>query len=192
MSEPAAIAESQLRHAIEDLYEAFEAPTPRGIEGCPCCIDTRNVDVLLSTPLREISGRQLWRYVTGLFLTVGSERDFRYFMPRMFELEAADFSATPGAEIALGKLKLAEWRSWPGEEQRAVEAFVEAWIATAIEREIREAAEGCGGGETESVLCGAARAGIPADRWLTPLRDPNAAPLVAELRERGVRGPSGF
>ena len=71
-------ADDKLTDAVEAVYRAFAQPKPTIIEGCPCCIATRGVDVLLTTPLRELSGEDLWRYVSGAVLTIGGETDFRY------------------------------------------------------------------------------------------------------------------
>lgn len=106
------IVTARLKEATDALYNEFAAPVPPVIEGCPCCIDTSGVDVLLTTPLRQLTGEQLWRYITGAFLTVGGDRDFRYLMPRIFELSAFDdLGEVPDTEIVLGKLKLANWQA---------------------------------------------------------------------------------
>jgi hypothetical protein len=95
--------EPPIQAALDAIYSLFSAPTPRVIEGCPCCVGSRGVDVLLNTPLRALTGDALWRYVTGAFLTVGSERDFRYLLPRILELAVCDPGALPDVEIVLGK-----------------------------------------------------------------------------------------
>eukprot|EP01035_Chromulina_nebulosa_P046710 gene46710-63278_t len=119
MNVPPSPAEVRCREATEELYRQFAAPTPSVIEGCPCCIETRGVDILLSTPLRTLSGQALWRYVSGAFLTIGSTRDFRYFLPRIFEIALLDPRNSNSAEIVLGKLRRAAWQQWPPGERDA-------------------------------------------------------------------------
>lgn len=178
--------------AVNAVYRTFNRPRPSTIQGCPCCIDTRNTDVLLTTPLRQISGQALWRYVSGAFLTVGDEADFRYLMPRIFEVSVFDPANANDPEIVLGKLTLANWRSWAADEQAVVEAFIYAWFEQALAGDLVNADEGWIAGDAESVLCGAARAGLPLARLLSRLAEPEALPVVAEIRQGFPRKPSGF
>lgn len=192
MSDPLSSIEERTRAAIETVYRRFAAPAPRAIEGCPCCISKRGVDVLLATPLRELTGQALWSYVSGVFYTVGSERDFRYFLPRILDVAINDPGASEGNEVALGKIGLAGWQSWRADERAAIEDLVDVWIERALARDLAEAAQGWVGWETELVLCGAARAGLPLARRLARLQEPDAAPLVEDLKQRFPRHLSAF
>jgi len=184
---------AKLAAVVETLYEVFSAPPPPVIEGCPCCIDTRGVDVLLSTSLRELSGHALWRYISGAYLTVGGDRDFRYLLPRIFELAAFSPSEIPDTEIVLGKRERARWATWETIEKEAVCQFIDAWFDYAIEQDLRDAAEGwIVGSRVESILCGAAYAQTPLSRWMTRLLEPHSAPLLADLIERYPNGMSPF
>lgn len=178
--------------ALRAVYRTFEMSPPSAIEGCPCCIDTRCIDVLLTTPLREISGQQLRHYVSGAFLTIGDERDYRYLLPRILDVSTSDPANANYPEIVLGKLPLAGWRSWPLSEQHVIEEFIEAWFEQAVASDLADAEDGVVGWEVESVLCGGGRAGLLLDRWLLRLAEPDAAPLLTEMRERFPSKPSGF
>lgn len=184
MAYPQSAPADVCREAVEAIYKAFALPTPSVIEGCPCCISSRGVDVLLTTPLRNLSGQVLWRYVSGAFLTVGSEQDFRYLLPRILDISVNDSANANDPEIVLGKLRLANWRSWSAAEQEAIEAFLDAWFECALARDLASADDGWIGTEAESILCGLARAELPLARWLLRLRDSQAAPVLANLRER--------
>lgn len=177
---------------MEELYRVFAAKAPPVIEGCPCCIDSRNVDVLLVTPLRELSGDHLWRYITGAYLTVGGDRDFRYLMPRIFELAALDPSGVPNTEIVLSKLARARWETWQGAEKEAVLEFIDAWFSCSLEQDLLQADEGWIGDQTESLLCGIAYAGLPLADWLIRLTEPAYAPLLEDIRQRYPRDLSPF
>jgi len=181
---PLPIADERLRAALEAVYREFDEPIPSTIEGCPCCISTRGTDVLLTTPLRQLTGQALWRYVSGAFLTIGDEQDFRYLLPRILEVSVTDPGNSNDPEIVLRKLHLAGWRSWSPNEQRAIEEFVGAWFEQALASDVAEADNGWIGMEAESVLCGAARAGMPLERWLIRLHEPDAAPVLADMRKR--------
>ncbi len=184
--------DERLREALEAVYREFNAPVPAIIEGCPCCMSTRGTDILLTTPLRELTGQALWRYVSGVFLTVGDEHDFRYLLPRILDVSVTDPGNSNGPEIVLGKLKLAGWRSWSLDRQQVVEAFVDAWFERALVSDLSEADDGWIGTEAESVLCGAARAGMPLDRWIARLHELDAALILADIQARFPAKISGF
>ena len=95
-------------------------------------------------------------------------------------------------EIVIGKLALANWRSWPANQQRVIEEFLDVWFEAALARNLSEADEGWIGAEAESVLCGAARAGLPLQSWLIRLQDPIAGPVLADLKERFPAQLSAF
>lgn len=183
---------AQIRNVVEEIYRQFAAPTPVAIEGCPCCVATRGVDVLLTTSLRDLTGQALWRYVSGVFYTVGSVQDFRYFLPRILEIAIDDPENSIDAEIVLGKVGLAKWQSWSQGEQDAIKGFVEVWFDRALGHDLLASVEGTVGWETEGILCGAARAGFPLAPWLARLREPVAAPVLADLKERFPNDLSGF
>ncbi len=185
-------ATRRVREALEAVYRAFDLPPPSVIEGCPCCIATRGTDVLLTTPLRQITGPALWRYASGVFLTIGDQQDFRYLLPRILDISVSDPGNANDPEVVLGKLSLAGWRTWAQNEQRAIEAFIDAWFEQALADDLAEADEGEIGTDAESVLCGAARAGMPLERWLLRLSDRGAAPVLADMRRRFPSEASGF
>ncbi|MGR4892432.1 hypothetical protein ACIPPQ_15490 [Sphingopyxis sp. LARHCG72] len=174
----------RVRDAIHSVYRHFATPAPSAIEGCPCCVDTRNVDVLLTTPLPEITAQALWRYVSGAYYTIGSDQDFRYLLPRILEISVNDPGNANNPEIVLNKLALAQWRSWGTEEQQAVSELLDAWFERALEQDLSEAEDGWVGREAEGVLCGAALAGFPLDQWLARLTEPFAAPVLDDLKDR--------
>src|SRR3990167_5756503 len=183
---------ARLAMTIEDLYRVFSAETPSAIEGCPCCINTRNVDVLLATPLRELRGDQLWRYISGAYLTLGGDRDFRYLMPRIFELAALSSSEIPDTEIVLSKLARAQWDNWLEDERDAVRRFIDAWFAVASEQDLLHVRDGWIGNRTESLLCGLAYARLPIAQWLNRLTEPTTAPLLDDLLQRHPQNLSAF
>lgn len=174
----------KIREALEVLYREFAMPVPMMIEGCPCCIKTRGVDVLLSNPLRTLTGQQLWRYVSGAFLTIGSEADFRYLLPRILDISINDPGDANDPEIVLSKLPLANWQTWSSTERHAIEHFVAAWFEQALRDDLAEADIGYVRSAAESVLCGAARAGISLQPLLARLQDSEAEPVLSDLKKR--------
>ena len=185
-------ADARLREAVDAVYRHFAMTAPSTIEGCPCCVGTRNVDVLLTTPLRDITAEALWRYVSGVYYTIGSDRDFRYLLPRILEISVSDPGNANSPEIVLNKLGLASWRSWAQDELRAVTELLDAWFERALMQDLSEAEDGWVGREAESVICGAALAGFPLNRWLARLTEPFAMPVLADLKNRFPSELSAF
>lgn len=173
----------RFRAAFDELYRLFEAPRPRVIEGCACCLYKKDVDVLLITPLREVGGQPLWSYTFSAFLTVGGERDFRYLLPRILELAVCEPDTMPDPEIVLDRLRRAGWESWDRRERRAIETLLDLWFDLDLERDLLQAEEDgwlytCG---CESVLCGIARAGLDIAPWLGRIAEPRCEPIRAHL-----------
>ena len=122
-----------LAEAIEQLYAVFaECPKPPGIDACPCCLDEEEVQGLLSKPLRSLTAQELSSYAASVFLTVGGEDDFRYFLPRILELSATNEFLYPDPEIVLGKLRHARWNEWRAEERQALDGFFDAVLTDKI------------------------------------------------------------
>lgn len=167
------MARSDYDTALAGLYAAFNAPRPRRIEGCPCCIDSRNVDVLLSKSLGVLTSDDLGRYASGAFLTVGGQADYRYLLPRILEISANDIGWWPSPEVTVGALSRAEWSLWASSDRKAVVAFLSAWFdrwaaATAVDEDGYSY-----GPEVEPLLCGMARAGLAIRPYLERLLDPS-------------------
>ncbi len=76
-------------------------PKPSSIQGCPCCVDNKEICSLLSTPLREITGGELSSYSSSAFLTVGREADYLYFLPRIVEIGFTEAGWWPDIEVTV-------------------------------------------------------------------------------------------
>lgn len=137
---------------------------------------------MIAAPRRDLTAEQLWRYITGAYLTVGGDRDFRYLMPRIFELAALASQKVPDREIVLSKLAHARWLTWPVAEQKAIRVFIDAWLDETIEQDISQIDAGWFGSQTDSLLCGIAQSGLPIDDWLMRLTKPANKPLLADMR----------
>jgi hypothetical protein len=119
-----------LRDAIERLYELFaKYPLPADTKPCPCCHTPDDEASLRAKPLRDLKAEQLDKYAGDALLVWGDVNVFKHFLPRIFELvviipDAA--YAFPNPEIVFSKFLHGEWRTWPKEEQAAVERFLHA------------------------------------------------------------------
>ncbi|PVM91343.1 hypothetical protein [Caulobacter endophyticus] len=126
------MASTDFHKALEDLYAAFAVARPRDIDGCPCCVDKRNVDVLLSKPLRKLTADDLHGYASGVFLTVGALGDYFYLLPRLLELSAAGPRWILDPQIVVGRLRHAEWEYWSDVRRGAIVRFLDAWFDQAL------------------------------------------------------------
>ena len=117
-----------VRDAVEGVYSVFSTyRLPGRIDGCPCCIGTVPRERLHAVPLRLLTPDDLGRYAAKALTTIGSVADLKHFLPRILELTAEDPSWSIGPEVTLGKLRLAEWLTWPEKEVRAVRSVLLAW-----------------------------------------------------------------
>ena len=118
---------AELDEAIERLYVAFgDVPKPKVIEGCPCCIERKGVDVLLGKSLRDITPDELSNYAACAFNTVGSLPDYLYFLPRILEVLAIDHGWYPCPEVVSGKFGRADFKNWSERHRNAVFLYFDA------------------------------------------------------------------
>jgi hypothetical protein len=118
---------NELQSAIEFLYVAFDdVPKPEIIEGCPCCIQEKGVDVLLIKPLKEITPDELTNYAASVFLTIGDTPDFLYLLPRILDILATDEGWWPDPEVVAAALKTARFSFWPVRHREAVLRYFDA------------------------------------------------------------------
>lgn len=151
-----------LADSLDDLYLAFgDVPKPREIKGCrcPCCPSEDDIRILLSKPLRDLTGGELSSYSELAFLTVGEEADYIYFLPRILEVACVERGVRwPDIEItgrAIGETKPA---NWPGERRAALLNVLHAAIHEAIEDEE--------GREIDGLICAIARMGLDVAPFL--------------------------
>jgi hypothetical protein len=177
--------------AMEATYLAFSGiAKPRAIEGCPCCMPSKNLCNLLKKPLRELSGDDLEAYGSSVFLTLGDLSDFRYFVPRLLELSAITPGWWPSPEVVVGKLKLADFEGWSVAERQAIETLLFAWE----DRLLSETETGDGhdiSSELDALLCGIALAGLDLSPFLPRLLVPDAQLQLRELYWDNFSGKLG-
>lgn len=152
----------QLQSAIEQVYAEFRGARPRTIEGCPCCTDRKEVCRLLAKDLRELKAKDLSNYAASLFLTIGDEPDFQYFLPRLLDIATAE-DWWPSPPVLLEKLKLAHWHTWPQQRRATVKRVIDLWYAECLD------AERADGSDIDDLLCGIARADLALDEYLDAL-----------------------
>ncbi len=171
------MATTRLTQALEDLYAAFAAHRkPQRIEACPCCVDSKEVCTLLNTPLRSLTPDQLSGYASSVFLTAGSQADFRYFLPRMLDISLDDPSWWPDRECLLGKLTIANWKTWSSDQRQSLIHLFDAAFNEAL---LHEDA----GWEIDSWICALSMAGLDVVPYLEKLKAPAAEKALLQFFE---------
>jgi len=150
--------------ALDALYAAFaDVPKPTRIEGCPCCIEDKDVDVLLARPLRDLSSRELSAYASSAFLTVGEVADYLYFLPRILEISIKEKGWWPDIEVSGRAIAQTDPGSWPAQRLEALKAVLHAKLVSLISRDDT-------GWEIDDWLCAIAKAGLDVRPFLVQLQ----------------------
>ena len=163
--------------ALVKVYRAFSGVLkPAKIPACPCCVTASEVCSLLQTPLRQLTPEQLSRYAGSVLLTSGSSADFRYFLPRILDISLHERYWYPDREIVLGKLVLADWKSWPNQETQPLMALFEAAFDETMTVD--------DWWDVDSWICSLALADIDVTPFLRKLMEPSALPVLIGFFER--------
>jgi len=126
----------ELVEAIENMYRVFESyRVSADTQPCPCCHSSEDDQRLRSKVLRKLGPKDLYSYATDALYTWGDERDFKHFMPRIFELLIQDSAEFVDPQSVFSKLlyvspSSSSWRTWPIQEQTAISDYSRAvWDA---------------------------------------------------------------
>jgi hypothetical protein len=160
-----------LKDAVEDVYVAFaDIPKPAVIDACPCCCHEKNIDALLSIPLRDLSADDLASYAFSAFLTVGDKADYLYYLPRILELSSFDENWWVDPEIVGRGIRAAEPDSWPIRQRRSFVAFTHSIVEHAMKADERHI--------LNDWLCAVARMGFPVQDHLKQIETSRQAVLA--------------
>jgi hypothetical protein len=133
---------SELRAIVEEAYRVFaryEITTPT-LTVCHCnvCMTVEVERELIKTPLREIPSDVLAEYTNSAHEWDDGPvaREMRYFLPRYFELIAAnDPPDNIGVDICLRRIGRGGWRGkWPDDEERIIDRFFDALLLASLPR----------------------------------------------------------
>jgi hypothetical protein len=158
---------SALDEAIEGLYSAFAIyPLPRNTDHCTHCHTEADEARLRSKPLRKLGLEELRDYACDALWVWGDNKVFRHFLPRIYEL----YVNTPNAprvfddpEIIFSKFRYGAWRTWPPNEQTAVERFLHSFWDEILTLAPGPAPEST---DIESWLCSISRAEDDLESYL--------------------------
>lgn len=113
-----------LEKAIATLYKTFKSyPLNSDMKGCPCCVNPKNNELLLSKSLIELTSNNLNEYAFKAALTWGDVDDLKHFLPRILELWAGDKNLFYG-EFTVSRLSAVGLKRWDKKEQRAIYRYL--------------------------------------------------------------------
>jgi hypothetical protein len=118
-----------LEDAIERLYMAFSGyQLPEDTMPCGCCHPPGANELLHAEPLRKLEWKHLSGYADEALLVWGDLDCFKHLLPRIFDLvlNAGVWRTSPAPEQVFKRFHYGEWRTWPQEEQQAVEDMLYA------------------------------------------------------------------
>ena len=150
--------------SIEKMYAVFaDVQKPNKIDFCPCCMASEEIEALISLPLNEIPRDLMCKYGGNSIYTVGGVEEYRYFFPRLLELVIIDRGFWPDWEVVLGKLKLASWDSWDGDQKKAIESLIDECFDELINE---PDPEGLNVVDIEGFLVGVVRSGLSSGQYM--------------------------
>lgn len=119
-------AEGQpLRLALDDVYRAFgTVRLDRAFEVCPHCFTEADRRYLIDTSLFELTWSDVAFILGKAVTTLGSARDFGYFLPRILEGFALGVHYMP--HVLPTKIRLSREAGWSAPQIAAVADFVNA------------------------------------------------------------------
>jgi len=120
----------ELRRAIAGLYAAFAGcRLGDDFACCPHCFTDADVFYLKDTPLPRLSDNDSSLILGKSITTLGSAKDFNYFLPRI--LEAWARHAHYMEHAIPKKLDLARQVGWSNTQEKAVSNFLRAFFQAA-------------------------------------------------------------
>jgi hypothetical protein len=152
-----------MNDAIDNLYATFaHCRIVDDFTGCDCCVGPEHSAKLATPPLRELTYADLERYSRKAISTWGNVRHFKHFLPRLLELSIDHRDDFLDLAVVFGKLKYAQFDSWPQQEQNAVNRyFDEYW-----EYQLDDPVVGAFEDSIDTVLCSLANALSSVQRFL--------------------------
>jgi hypothetical protein len=122
----------ELKNATEHLYDIFSKYHVEGnLRGrsCDCCVTDKEIQQLLSKPLKKLNKDELYHFMTSAITTFGDINDYKHFLPRILELMINNESVIDDF-LTFEKLNYSEWETWEVNEITAIDDyFLSLWKA---------------------------------------------------------------
>lgn len=117
-----------MKDTLENLYRTFGGyRIGDDFTGCECCVGPEHSARLAAPPVRTLTYDDLKFYSQKAISTWGNVRHFKHFLPRLLELSIEHRDDFMDLAVVFGKLKYADFDSWPQIEQDAVNQFFDEY-----------------------------------------------------------------
>lgn len=152
-----------MHDAIDNLYATFaHYQIGDDFTGCDCCVVSEHSFRIAAIPIRELTYEELERYSRKAISTWGNVRHFKHFLPRLLELSIEHRDDFLDLAVVFGKLKYAQFDSWPQCERDAVNRFFDEYW----EYQLAVPIVGTFEDSIDTVLCSIANALSSVQRFL--------------------------
>ena len=152
-----------MHDAIDNFYATFaHCRIGDDFTGCDCCVGPEHSAKLAAPPLRELTYEDLERYSRKAISTWGNVRHFKHFLPRLLELSIEHRDDFLDLAVVFGKLKYAQFDSWPQRERDAVNRFFDEYWDYQLDDSIVGAFED----SIDTILCSISNALSSVQRFL--------------------------
>lgn len=152
-----------MHDAIENLYATFShCRIGDDFRGCACCVRPEKSAKLAAVPLRALTFHDLDYYSRQAISTWGNVRHFKHFLPRLLELSIEHRDDFLDLAVVFGKIKYAQFDSWPQRERDSVDRFFDQYWEYQLEERIHGAFEN----SSDTVLCALSNALSSVQRFL--------------------------
>jgi hypothetical protein len=119
---------------IGRLYRSFSTyPPPLHINACSCCVEPKELEILLEKRLRDLAPDELSAYAASAFLTVGERADYLYFLPRILEITATEPSWWPDPEVTGRAIRDSKPETWTAGQRNALNDYLKEIVGTAVQ-----------------------------------------------------------
>lgn len=123
-------AEIDLSERVKELYASFSSYSPpKTLDASPLRDPEKIIAELNSAPLADLGEDALGPFAAYALTTVGEVSDYKYYLPRILALSTVSGSYVGFDPVVIaGKLRFAEWDTWPLNERSAIaNFFYSAW-----------------------------------------------------------------
>ena len=190
----------ELTEAIAGLYRVFEKyPLRSDTDACDCRGCGHDEERLHRKPLAELTREDLETYAMDALYTWGTGDDFKHFIPRIFELlvgnsrRCREFALPSSvlAKLSYSSWCSTNWRSWPEDEQQAIENFLSTCWVAALESDLEDLPFDGAYGWLQAIATVETDLSSYLDRWLradSVNSNRNLALMIRQIHELALSG----
>lgn len=124
-----------LNQSLNALYTIFSSYTINENfrdRACQCCVTNKEIQSLLSKPLKQLSGDDIEHFSRSAITTYGDVEDYKHFLPRILELIQLPNSNVLDDFTTFEKLNYSSWLTWSEEEVLSIKNYFKSLLIDAL------------------------------------------------------------